>query len=161
MCQIQYFEPYPYDLVNIFHPQHTPIGLKARWPKKASQQLGGMESYMFLPMGSLAPRCIRPRPRNTTPCASPSSGRNPGLKKVGKMPWWCLFLAPWWCHEIDKMPWWCLLLAPWWCHEIDKVRCHGGIPEMVSSNFHGTPPCDCFIQGQTCFVGFGTSLNNQ
>ena len=94
-----------------FIPSILPSDLKARWPKKASQQLGGMESYMFLPMGSLAPRCIRPRPRNTTPCASPSSGRNPGLKKVGKMPWWCLFLAPWWCHEIDKMPWWCLLLG--------------------------------------------------
>ena len=38
------FEPYQYDLVNIFHPQHTPIGLKARWPKKACQQLGGVES---------------------------------------------------------------------------------------------------------------------
>ena len=31
---------------------------------------------------------------------------------------------------------------------------------MVSSNFHGTP-YDCFIQGQTCFVGFGTSLYKQ
>ena len=41
------------------------------------------------------------------------------------------------------------------------VRCHGGIPEMVSSNFHGTPHVTVFIQGQTCFVGFGTSLNNQ
>ena len=34
MCQIQYFEPYPYDLVNIFHPQHTPIGLKLGGQKK-------------------------------------------------------------------------------------------------------------------------------
>ena len=69
------------------------------------------------------------------------------------MPWWCLLLALWWCHEIDQMPWWCLLLAPWWCHEIDKVRCHGGIPEMVSSNFHGTPPIWLFHPGTNMFCG--------
>ena len=51
------------------------------------------------------------------------------------------------------MPWWCLLLAPWWCHEIDKVRCHGGIPEMVSSNFHGTPPIWLFHPGTNMFCG--------
>ena len=53
MCQIQYFEPYPYDLVNIFHPQHTPIGLKARWPKKACQQLGGVESTSINPFDAI------------------------------------------------------------------------------------------------------------
>ena len=33
------------------------------------------------------------------------------------------------------------------------VRCHGGIPEMVSSNFHGTPPYDCFHPGTSMFCG--------
>ena len=33
------------------------------------------------------------------------------------------------------------------------VRCHGGIPEMVSSNFHGTPPYDCFHPGTNMFCG--------
>ena len=83
-------------------------------------------------------------------------GYTPGFSwchEIDEMPWWCLLLAPWWCHEIDEMPWWSLLLAPWWCHEIDKVRCHGGIPEMVSSNFHGTPPIWLFHPGTNMFCG--------
>ena len=76
-----------------------------------------------------------------------------------KMPWWCLLLVPWWCHEIDKMPWWCLLLAPWWCHEIDKMPwwCLLLAPWWCAKN--KTAMGVCFIQGQTCFVGFGTSLS--
>ena len=107
--------------------------------KRNCQQLGEViHVLMHWFPGSLAPRSIPPRPRNTRPCASPSSGRCPGLKNVDKMPWWCLALALWWCHEIDKIPWWCLLVAPWWRHWNHKIPwwclgCRDGVHCMISS----------------------------